>query len=253
MTARPAAALLLLACAVAGCTGLQHRLDLPAGTLVELSPVRPAALEPATDLLLVNPLGCVILGQGTGEAGLLAVLACIPVVTAVDLALLPVSATVRHGEARDLTALAADCPFTDPGALAAEAFLDGLVAEHGLVRAGTPEAGAQAAPAIRLEVQTQRFTRGHTITWSGRVLLVDPAGQRLWPGTGQPWQGDCWFETARRDVPSILASCDEARAEVAAQATACARRWLDHLAAALAASPPSAAAIAPAQVGSRSE
>jgi len=124
-----------------------------------------------------------------------------------------------QGEAK-AASLAWSCDFTSPAEHAAEVLLDGLVKDHGMVRAGEPGSGPPPEATFHLEVSTERFVRSDTVTWKGRARLLDPAGEAV-------WEDECEVGTRAEDPNDAV--CKGAEADVSKLGDLCARRWLDAL------------------------
>jgi hypothetical protein len=159
MAPRVTAALLVLL--LAACETAKVRPDLRAGEPLVVVVVPEKSPPPDKGLMLVNPLACLDPGglHLSGVGAILAIL-CIPVLGVVDLVALPVLLAVRTEgkEAKDRHAPA--CGIADPAEQAAAVLVDGLVAGHGVVRAGPPGSDPPPDTARRLEVQTGKRVEG---------------------------------------------------------------------------------------------
>jgi hypothetical protein len=182
-------------------------------------------LEPATGLVLVNPLECFALGSGGGCGGgngyaALACAAvyvgCLGVLTAVDVVALPVQAARRHGQWRDLERIGATCTIADPAAKIAGGVAGEMIREFHFSPASPELPGATDAPAgaVVVEARTTSFTRASGIEWNGSVAFRTSEG-------GELWRTSCRSTAPEREVDTFEQECEAAQGEVAALADRC--------------------------------
>ncbi len=182
-----------------------------------------APLEPATGLLLANPLDACNIGACGGEGCGVVWAACMTAVTAVDLLAMPAQAVRRSGERGEIERIRRACPLLeDPPARLADAVGARLIREFGF-SPPPPDGAAPPANAVVLEVRTTRFTRSSVIAWEATIVLREAAdGEVL-------WRGSCRASAPRRAVNLFESQCALARTEVAALADGCAERFVSAL------------------------
>jgi hypothetical protein len=233
--------LLLAACLASGCltppirTLRQHQAR---GTPLHVRAGPPAPLEPETQAILLNPLGCAAILQGASCADELCaavilggLLVCVSTAVAVDAVALPVQLARRHQQAKDNERLLQACSVRDPGSLLAWQLADAISAELGfrLEEASTTVAlpavtdGPDGAVVLRL--RTARFARKKALLWEADAALLAPDGEVL-------WSSRCAHRGAKRHVSAEPSGCDPVVDELRGFADACAGSMMSQLRAA---------------------
>ncbi len=199
----------LVAASISGCrspSALRAHAERGAPIVTRTAPAR---LEASAGYLLVNPLSC---GFGGGDVGALVGLACMGVVSTVDLFAVPVQIVRRQAQWRDLERIDVGCPVADPASRVAGGLAARLVRDFGFSAA--PPDGSTSAGAVILTVKTESFWRSTRIGWEGTIAFGTSNDEAL-------WEDRCEGTAPPRAAETFERECEAARAEVATIADRC--------------------------------